>query len=60
MKSVIDNVAIHAIECRFIAGISDLLSPSHVLHMDLELVRGTGSSRISPKIGPPRVDIAEI
>ena len=40
MKSVIDNVAIHAIEYCLIAGISDLLSPSHVLQMDQELVRG--------------------
>ena len=40
MKSVSDNVAIHAIECCLIAGTSDLLSPSHVLQMDQELVRG--------------------
>lgn len=39
MKSVIDNVAIHAIEYCLIAGTSDLLSPSHVLQMDQELVR---------------------
>ena len=38
MKLVIDNVAIHAIECCLIAGISDLISPSHVLQMDQELV----------------------
>lgn len=40
MKSVIDNVAIHAIECCLVASISDLLSPSHVLQMDQEVVRG--------------------
>ena len=40
MKSVIDNVAIHAIECCLVAGISDLFSPSYVLQMDQELVRG--------------------
>ena len=40
MKSVIDNVAIHPIECCLVANISDLLSPSYVLQMDQELVRG--------------------
>ena len=40
MKSVIDNVAVHAIESCLVAGISDLLSPSHVLQMDKELVGG--------------------
>ena len=40
MKSVIDNVAIHAIECCLVAGISDLLSPSYILQMDQQLVSG--------------------
>ena len=40
MKSVIDNVAIHAIECCLVAGISDLLSPSYILQMDEQLVSG--------------------
>lgn len=40
MKSVIDNVAVHAIECCLMAGLSDLLSPSYVLQMDKELVCG--------------------
>ena len=40
MKSVIDNVVIHAIECCLIANISDLFSPSSVLQMDRELVHG--------------------
>ncbi|KAL9128773.1 MAG: hypothetical protein Q9217_002622 [Psora testacea] len=40
MKSVIDNVAVHAIECCLIVGISDLLSPSSVLQMNQELLCG--------------------
>jgi len=38
MKLVVDNVAIHAIECCLISGISDLLSPLHILQMNQGLV----------------------
>jgi hypothetical protein len=38
MKSMIDNVAVHAIESCLIAGIGDLVSPSSILQMDEDVV----------------------
>ncbi|KAL8741952.1 MAG: hypothetical protein Q9190_005505, partial [Brigantiaea leucoxantha] len=38
MKTMIDNVAIQAIEWCLVANIKDVFSPSHVLQMDVKLV----------------------
>ncbi|KAI9824767.1 MAG: hypothetical protein M1832_001595 [Thelocarpon impressellum] len=38
MKSVVDNVAIHAVESVLVAGLEDIISPSLVMQMDPEVV----------------------